>query len=247
MTTDHARIILHEIRKFYTSIPSPKYRHAELDVLKENFEQLQGLKDDLGHDKAYQKLTNAMSQIIAQLERFEDLSSKSEEERWSNLSERGMNKAIPPILERKGQVLPVEWTDRWGNTCSVSNGYWGAKNYRVMDALSYMFVMKEGGDCLPKNATPIFNDLSDIQQLEKQLNGGNGNMMPTGTKHYVRFGDDDFRKFTGLRLSSSEILNLLLETSRVEFKLTFPVRLISTGSKENTHRMSYYSRFFEIG
>jgi hypothetical protein len=33
----------------------------------------------------------------------------------------------------------------------------------------------------------------------------------------------------------------------VEFKLTFPVRLKSTGSKENTHRMNYYSRFFEMG
>ena len=55
-----------------------------------------------------------------------------------------MNKVIPPILKRKGQTLPVEWTDKWGNTCHISNGYWGAKNYRVMDAIGYMFLMKDG-------------------------------------------------------------------------------------------------------
>jgi hypothetical protein len=48
-------------------------------------------------------------------------------------------------------------------------------------------------------------------------------------------------------MSTSEILQLLLETSRVEFKLTFPVRLKSTGSKENTHRMNFFSRFYELG
>ena len=111
-----------------------------------------------------------------------------------------------------------------------------------MDAVGYMFLLKEGGDCLPKNSTSIFNNLFEIQ-----LNAGNGKIIPTGTRHYFRFTDDDFRKFTGFQMSSTEIKDLLLETSRVEFKLTFPVRLKSTGSKENTHRMNYYSRFFEIG
>jgi len=247
MTTDQAQEILNEILEFYKSIPSPKYRHANLDTLKEKFEQLQGLKDDLGQEKVYRKLISAMSQIIANLEKIDDLSSKPKGEIWSNLSERGMNKVIPPVLKRKGQRLPVEWTDKWGNTCSISNGFWGTKNYRVMDALGYMFVMKEGSDCLPKNSSPIFNDLHDIQQLENHLNRGHGNIITPGTRHYIRFTDDDFRKFTGLRMSSTEIKTLLLETSRVEFKLTFPVRLKSTGSKENTHRMNYYSRFFEIG
>ena len=116
-----------------------------------------------------------------------------------------------------------------------------------MDVIGYMLLMKMGGDCLPKDATPIFNDLHDIQQLENQLNGGSGNIIPTGNRHYIRFTDEDFRKFTGFHMSSTQIQNLLLETSRVEFKLTFPVRLKSTGSKENTHRMNYYSRFFEMG
>jgi hypothetical protein len=109
-----------------------------------------------------------------------------------------------------------------------------------------MFLMHIGGDCLPKNATAIFNDLHDIQQLEKQLNSGASSILSTGNRHYIRFTDEQFRQYSGFKLSSTQIRDLLLETSRVEFKLAFPVRLKSTGSKENTHRMNYYSRFFEL-
>jgi hypothetical protein len=42
------------------------------------------------------------------------------------------------------------------------------------------------------------------------------------------------------------MLELLLETSRVEFKVSFPVRLRSTGNRMNFHRMNFYSRFFEL-
>jgi hypothetical protein len=69
----------------------------------------------------------------------------------------------------------------------------------------------------------------------------------SGNRHSISFTDRDFRKQTGFKMSTSEILQLLLETSRVEFKLTFPVRLKSTGSKENTHRMNFFSRFYELG
>ena len=246
MTADHARRIFNEIKAHYDLIPSPKTRHADLDNLKEKFEQLQGLKDDMGHDQAYRILINGMSQVIANLERVDDLSGKPEGEIWSNLSERGINKVIPPILKRNGQTWPVEWTDKWCNTCSISNGYWGAKNYRVMDALSYMFVLKKGGDCLPVNSRPIFNDIKDIQQRENQLNRGHGNIIASGTRHYIRFTDEQFRELTRLQMSSAEIKTLLLETSRVEFKLTFPVRLKSTDAKENKLQMNYYSRLFEF-
>jgi hypothetical protein len=246
MKTEQSLNQLIYLKEFYDSIPSPKFRNVDLDTWKVKFGELQCLKDDLGHDQEYQKLANAMSQIIAKLERFATLSNKSENNIWSNMSERGMNKAIPPILKRAGQGFPVEWQDRWGNTCSISNGYWGARNYQVMDALSYMFLLKEGGDSLPKTSEPIFNDLGDIQQRENQLNGVNGNILPVNARHYIRFSDEQFRKFTGLKMNSTEIKTLLLETSRVEFKLTFPVRLKATGAKENNHRMSYYSRFFEF-
>jgi hypothetical protein len=34
-------------------------------------------------------------------------------------------------------------------------------------------LMKDNGDCLPKDAEPIFNDLGDIEKRGSQLNGGN--------------------------------------------------------------------------
>ena len=196
------------------------------------------------HD--YIKLVNAMSQIISKFKKFEKLENLPAGKIWSNLSERGMNKVIPPIIKQKDQVFPVEWKDKWGYNCLVSNGYWNAKNYRVMDAIGYMFLLKEGGDCLPDKPNPIFDDLFEIQQREIQLNNGQNQMIVQANKHSVSFSDEDFRKATGFKMSSSDILALLLETSRVEFKLTFPVRLRSTNNKDSTHRMNYFSRFFEF-
>ena len=241
MNADQAQGILSTIRHYYDSIPLPKYRHADLNTLIEKFEQLQGLKADLGHEQAYLKLTNAMSQIMAKLEK------KQKNQEWFNYSERGTNRVIPAIVKRQGQSWPVEYEDIWGNTCQINNGYWSVKNHIVMDAIGNMFLMKEGGDCLPKNAEPIFNDLFEIQSLEKQLNGEFEAVIPSRKRQSIRFTDEQFRQVTGSKMNSNEIMALLLETSRVEFKLTFPVRLKSTGSKENTHRMNYYSRFFEFG
>ena len=241
MNADQAQGILSTIRHYYDSIPLPKYRHADLNTLIEKFEQLQGLKADLGHEQAYLKLINAMSQIMAKLEK------KQKNQEWFNYSERGTNRVIPAIYKRQGQCWPVEYEDIWGNTCQINNGYWSVKNHIVMDAIGNMFLMKEGGDCLPKNAEPIFNDLFEIQSLEKKLNGDFEAVIPSRKRHSIRFTDEQFRQVTGSKMNSNEIMALLLETSRVEFKLTFPVRLKSTGSKENTHRMNYYSRFFEFG
>jgi len=66
------------------------------------------------------------------------------------------------------------------------------------------------------------------------------------SQHSIGFTDENFRRYTGLKLSSADILQLLLDTSRVEFKLSFPLRLKSTGNKEVVHRMNFYSRFFEL-
>jgi len=246
MEKEQAHQALTEIFSYYSSIKSPKIRYADPAVFRENFRRLQELKDTLSDNQVYIRLLNAMSQIVAKLDRMDTLINKPKDQTWSNLSERGMNKVIPPILKSKETHLPVEWIDRWGYTCSVSNGYWEAKNYRVMDALGYMFLMKIGGDCLPKKAEHLFNDLWEVEQRENQLNGGPAAMVPVGLKHYIKFTDKDFRKMTGMSVSATDITKLLLETSRVEFKLTFPVRLKSTGAKENTHHMHYYSRFFEF-
>jgi len=246
MNADQAQGILLTVRHYYDSIPLPKYRHADLNTLIEKFDQLQGLKDDLGHEQAYLKLINAMSQIIVKLSKPIELAKLPKDKIWSNLSERGSNKVIPPIIKGKVNSWPVQWTDKWGNASSVSNGYWNVRNQTVLDVIGYMFLLNEGGDCLPKHSSPLFSDLFEIEQLESHLNGGVVSMMIPHKRHYIRFSDADFRRFTGLKMNSTEIKDLLHETSRVEFKLTFPVRLKDTGAKENTHHMNYYSRFFEF-
>jgi len=242
-----------EIKRYYGAIRPPKYRNSDLVELKEAYSRLTALRECLNGHADYMKLVNAISQVISKLER-QQMFAQSGTDTWSNLSERGMNNVIPAVHRRKGVDLPVEWTDKWGNTCSLNNGYWGVKNYRVMDALGYMLLLKEGGNRLPEDPVPIFDDLYDIQVRESELNGDliddqiiNEPLRNLQRRSYsIGFTDSDFRNNTGLKLNSSDILALLLETSRVEFKVSFPVRLKSTGSKMNLHRMNFYSRFFEL-
>lgn len=235
-----------EILVNYDTIPLPKYKHADLKDFEDKYQKLLSLKEAMKDFPDYEKLVNAMSQIIAKLKKIKSLKNQCDDPIWINYSERGVNKVIPPVLKRKGQALPIEFMDKWGNACSINKGYWGAKNYRVMDAIGYIFLMNEGGDAMPTASEAIFNDIYEIELLESQLNGATGNISAGCRPHFIRFTDNDFKRHTDLKMSSTEIHDLLLETSRVEFKLTFPVRLKSTEAKENTHRMNYYSRFFEL-
>ncbi|MHC4271758.1 MAG: hypothetical protein ACYST2_05545 [Planctomycetota bacterium] len=261
MDKKQAYKIFTEVQKYYNSITYPKYKNIALEEFKENYEALRSIKQYLESNALYNRLVNAMSQIITKREKQKQLVQLSDSEIWSNLSERGMNKVIPPLHKAKNKdvTFPVEWTDKWGNACYISNGFWDAKNYRVMDALGYMFLLKEGGDSLPEVADPIFQDLNAIVEREDQLSkdkkeshitqeadSGSGMSMILNNAYSISFTDKDFRKNTGMNLSSSEILELLLETSRVEFKLSFPVRVKNTGNKENIHRMNFYSRFYEL-
>jgi hypothetical protein len=250
-----------KVQKYYESIKYPKYKNINLEDFRKNYDTLRSFKKVLESNALYNRLVNAMSQTIAKCEKQKQLAQMPEGEIWSNLSERGMNKAIQPLHKLKNNevTFPVEWTDRWKNTCYISNGFWGAKNYRVMDTLGYMFLLKEGKDSLPEDADPIFQDLKAIVEREDQLSNNeksslilqetdssSGKSIVLNNAYSIGFTDGDFRKNTGMNLSSSEILELLLETSRVEFKLSFPVRVKNTGNKEKIHRMNFYSRFFEL-
>jgi hypothetical protein len=86
--------------------------------------------------------------------------------------------------------------------------------------------------------------LESVRKREGELNP------PTKlkSKYSVTFTDQDFRKFTASNLSSNEICQLLRETSQVEFKLVFPVRLTDKkrGSEEHLYIMNYFSRVFEF-
>lgn len=249
-----------QIQSEYNSVKRPKYRNMQLDDWKHKYEMLIKMKEYLIDDVRYVKLINAVSQVLSKLEKQNTPPS------WSNVSERGINKAIPALV-KKGHIeidFPFQWDDeKTGHKCSINNGYWGAKNYMLMDALGHFYLFKEGGDRLPQNPSEIFQDLESIQkrEIEFDKNSNGATSKPShllltdddiirieNSKHWVRFDDKLFRKFTSLNLGTNDILKLIHETSQVEFKLKFPVRMKEGKKlKEKQYMMNMFSRLFEFG
>ena len=256
MTNEETLLILAKIIDDYNALPEPKYRNANLDVLKRDYELLMQMKEFLKGDIQYAHIINALSQTINKM-------TPRNDNGWRSVTERGINKAIPPVVRKKKQVnqFPFEWIDKKsGETCFINNGYWGARNYMVMDIIGYYLLLKEGKDLLPKEPAPIFSDMNSIAVRESNISGNNitsSNQSSMNdqdikrveqTRYWVQFDDREFRKSMSLDMSSNEIRDLLLETSRVEFKLVFPVRMWNgKKAKEQTYNMNLFSRLFEFG
>jgi hypothetical protein len=250
MTIQEAKALLSNIQIDYASIPYPKYLHANLDDLDSQYQKLNTLKDQLKDDFAYVRLLNSVTQTLKKMKRASDKST------WMNASERGINKAIPPVI-RKGNgenILPFHWeSEKSREICSIINGYWSARNYMVMDFVGYIFLLKAGGEKLPQEVSPLFDGFDSIKKRELELDGEGESNESQKSRYTISFSDKHFRKFTEMKMSSSAIFNLLLETSRVEFKLSFPVRLIMGEGKkgipameEKWYPMNVYSRLFEV-
>ena len=243
----------------YDSIKSPKYKNKELKYWENIYAVLIKIKPVMKSDSEFVNLVNAVSQIISKKSRPEN--------KWSNTSERGINKAIPPVVKKKGHKVefPFQWNDvRSGHECFINNGYWSAKNYMLMDVLGYFLLLNKGNDTVPKVASELFKDLDSIKRREGEFNckqedqplhtehlrlTETGIKALTGNKHWIRFDDKLFRKFTGKPMGSGDILKLIHETSQVEFKLVYPVRLKDNkkSPKEKLYSMNMFSRFFEFG
>ncbi|MCK5099716.1 MAG: hypothetical protein KAR45_16520, partial [Desulfobacteraceae bacterium] len=247
--------ILHE----YQVIKTPKYRHAEYNDIIEKYKELHGIKEHLQGNKIYHDLVNGISQTLSKLKKDKILKELSRDEIWSNYSERGMNKTIRPSPKNKYNKdnFPIKWIIKGKYEGALTNGYWDENNFKIMEILGYALLMNIGDDSLPKNPEPIFDNLKSIEKRELQLNGNiqetqNNKIAVTTniakrTTFSIGIDDSYFRKATGLKISSTEIFNLLLETSRAEFKLPFPVIVKDNKGKESMHQMTYFSRFFELG
>jgi hypothetical protein len=266
MNKQLATTILNEMNDEYSRIKSPKFLNIDLEHWKEKYSELADLKPFLSDLDLYKRLINGISQAISKANILEQARTQPKD-LWINTSERGINKALPAIIKKPRIEIdfPYEWIDdKSGHQCSVNNGYWGARNYMVMDVLGYFYLLKEGGDCLPKERTELFQDLESIRAREAELDNDKGILVSNGdqtmlteadidtitsSRHWIRFDDNIFRKFTNLNLSSGDILNLLTLTSRVEFKLAFPVRLQESQKKleEQSYIMNMFSRLFEFG
>ena len=257
MNDQEALKILHDIKTEYDSIPPPKYRHAKLEDLKKRFDQLTEIKAYLKDNMAYVRLINAISQTIRKL---------TPTSSWNNTSERGINKAIPPVIKKGGKrdgelQFPFQWEDKHsGKICSIT-GYWNAKHFMIMDVLSYFFLLKTGGNRLPQEVSPIFEDLESIEHRETEISEAPSNpTIPSKVteqdialiknhKYYIHFDDQEFRRFTQKDIASGDILKLLRETSGVEFCISFPVLLFrgdKKGEKQDWYNMHVFSRLFEL-
>jgi len=255
MDHNEAYIKFKNIYEEFRSVKSPKYRNIDSKRLKIILAELLELKDFLNDNALYVRLLNAMSQV-----RQRQSWCKST---WNNISERGINKAIPPLIKKGGKDIefPFKWPDeKTGNCCFITD-YWDMNNYMVVDVIAYFYMLKEGKDILPKKILPVFEDITTIKNRECELQ----NRIPpqtdtrkleesairdflAGFRYKCSFTDRDFRQFTGKALGSNAILDLLLKTSRVEFKIAYPLRFSNSQNKlqEHPYTMNIFSRLFEL-
>jgi hypothetical protein len=243
MTQQEAVEIFESIKTAYDTLKEPKYKFINNEIFRYQYAQILSISVYLKDNQDYKNLVNGMAQIIKKINRTMINNEKND---WRNVSERGMNKVIMPVTKKRDQPVsfPLQWVDEKTNeTCFINNGFWGVKNFMVMDVLGYFLLLKKGENLLPQELDkpnyiikypPAMNE-QDVDYFKKM-------------KYYVHFTDDVFRKFTSSTMSSNDILNLLQETSRVEFKIVYPVRL-QTGekAKSKNYFMNLFSRFFEFG
>ena len=259
MKKEDSGTTLNSIILRYAAVKQPKYRHADLEQLRMDYALLQEMQVCQGNDARFRNIVNAISQTIKKM------TAATKSGRIS-VSEKGMNKVIQPLTRKKDHVIryPVEWIHykkNKGYSCFINNGLWGAWNSMVMETLGYMLLMKEGGDRFPKESLPVFENLDSINRREEELNvtsktsGSSSSLSSIADiesrikkhRYWIWFDDAEFNRLTGKSLKSVEILNLLLDTARAEFKLVYPVKVKSNkGENEQLYKMNVFSRFFEL-
>jgi len=267
MDKKSATQLLNEINSAYQDLKTPKYKQIPLKQWKEYLDQLQIIKQFLSGDKTLIILINALSQIVAKLEKLDKIRpinkitalENKDRTLLMNMSERGVNKAIP-CVSAKNEASFLWIDESTGGQCEINNGQWGAKNSMLLDIFAYMFLMKEGGDLIPKIQNPIFNDIEKIKSRESELQTRKDEVVCTTNdvnpaieiitkrKYWIKFDDKDFRELTLKKMNTNSILDLIHKTFMMDFKITFPVRMIENKkSREQSYMMNVFSRLFEFG
>jgi hypothetical protein len=251
MTSIEAAELFTEVLNGYSEIKEPKYRNADIAKLNDYLGSLHQLKEFLEGNREYNSLINGLSQAIKRIEKI------SNTDMYRITTERGINRAILPVINKPGH--PIEYPFEWNylntnQTCIINKGCWDANNSMVMDAIGDMFLIKEGGDVFPKDACLLFEDVNSIWKRESAI--ARDACEPNTVfdieaverqRYWIQFTDADFRKFTGKDFTSNHIKELLHETANVEFKLVFPVRMKNGRKfKDKIYQMNYFSRFYEF-
>ena len=266
MDKNSAIQLLDETNEFYKHLKTPKYKQISLKKWKEYLDQLQEIKQLLSGDKTLKNLINAMSQIVAKLEKLDKIRpinkitalENKDRTLLMNTSERSVNKAIPCINSKNKS--PFSWDDEsTGVECEINNGHWGARNSMLLDILGYMLLMKEGNDIIPKIQTPIFNDIEKIKTRESELQNKKDEILDTPSdinlaikiikqkKYWVHFDDKIFRELTSKKMNTNSIFDLIHKTYMMDFKIIYPVRIIKDKkSREQFYKINVFSRLFEL-
>ena len=112
MTKEEIALTLNRIVHDYHVLPEPKYRNASLDILKRDYELFAEIKYSQQGNLFYDNIVNAIAQTINKM------TPKNND--WRSVSERGINKAIPPVIKKKNHPIefPFQWIDeKSGKTC----------------------------------------------------------------------------------------------------------------------------------
>jgi len=234
------------------SIQNFEILKKELVRAKETFESL---IDEGQGDQWFDKKLSNIRDDLQSLERFEK-EQKNQEAASQDLfaySERGINKTLLPISKATREIkFPIELEIN-GEKYSTTN-CWEARHFMTMDALAYLTLKKLG---FPRKAQTIFDNVGEIEkraeilksedivtehQLEEDLVSSFKNV-----KYWVRFDAEFFREFTGKRLETQQITELLTETA-CKFTLSYPVLLRDKKKriKESKYRVSVHTSFFTL-
>ena len=207
MSCDKALMALNRIRDRYNTIPAPIYKHADLTVLREDFNRLKEMKDLLRDNAEYHKLISSMGKVLSRMQ-----PSNSE---WQNISERSVNKAIRPTSRfNSDQDGKTEWDNRYGHQQAIiPHRSWSAKHFMVLDIVGYSYMLEFGNGNLPKKNLPLFNNANDITLKNDDF--------------VVEISDKQFRKFSSLSIKSKNIYQLLkLNPSHTQKKDTQQTKFV---------------------
>jgi len=127
------------------------------------------------------------------------------------ITERGLNKAVIPVRKMKGKEIqfPFKWNEeKDGNQieCAINN-YWTTANFMVVDALANCY-RALNADKIEKRE-PVFTNFKILEYVDPKP---------------IQFTTEDFRRLTGQKnLYRKEITELVIETSKIELDIVYPI------------------------
>ena len=127
------------------------------------------------------------------------------------ITERGLNKSLVPVRRMKGKNIqfPFTWTveeDGKQFECSLSD-YWTTANFMATDVIANCYASLNSDKIQKKE--PVFTNFTVLEYVDPKP---------------IQFTTEDFRRLTGQKnLYRKEITELVIETSKIELSIVYPI------------------------